>query len=74
VQQDYLNGGPTGIPTNGVDISDITFKNVKGTVASSAYNYYILCGSGSCSNFTFSGTSITGGKSSCNFPSSKCTS
>ncbi|OBT46724.1 hypothetical protein VE00_02620 [Pseudogymnoascus sp. WSF 3629] len=74
VQQDYLNGGPTGIPTNGVDISGITFKNVKGTVASSAYNYYILCGSGSCSNFTFSGTSITGGKSSCNFPSSKCTS
>ncbi|ELR07212.1 hypothetical protein GMDG_02439 [Pseudogymnoascus destructans 20631-21] len=43
VQQDYLNGGPTGVPTNGVDISGITFKNVKGTVASSAYNYYILC-------------------------------
>ncbi|KFY07161.1 hypothetical protein V492_07395 [Pseudogymnoascus sp. VKM F-4246] len=74
VQQDYLNGGPTGEPTNGVDISGITFENVKGTVDSSAYNYYILCGDGSCSDFTFTGTDITGGKSSCNFPSSACTS
>ncbi|KFY03600.1 hypothetical protein O988_01372 [Pseudogymnoascus sp. VKM F-3808] len=74
VQQDYLNGGPTGEPTNGVDISGVTFTNVKGTVDSSAYNYYILCGDGSCSDFTFSGTDITGGKSSCNYPSSECTS
>jgi polygalacturonase len=74
VQQDYLNGGPTGSPTNGVSIAGVTFTNVKGTVNSSAYNYYILCGSGSCSSFTFSGTSIIGGKSSCNYPSSKCIS
>ncbi|CAN8105414.1 unnamed protein product [Discula destructiva] len=74
VQQDYLNGGPTGIPTTGVPITNLKFLDVTGTVTSSAYNYYILCGSGSCSGFTFQGTSITGGKNSCNYPSSACTS
>jgi polygalacturonase len=69
VQQDYLNGGPTGSPTNGVKISGVTFKGVTGSVSSSAYAYYILCGSGSCSGFTFSGTSISGGKTSCNYGS-----
>ncbi|KAJ0114423.1 hypothetical protein N8I77_003202 [Diaporthe amygdali] len=72
VQQDYLNGGPTGEPTNGVNISAITFENVTGTVESDAYNYYILCGDGSCSDFTFTGVDITGGKESCNFPTSTC--
>ncbi|KIN03278.1 glycoside hydrolase family 28 protein [Oidiodendron maius Zn] len=74
VQQDYLNGGPTGKPTNGVKIAGVHFNGVTGTVASSAYNYYILCGSGSCSDFTFPGTQITGGGSggSCNYPASGC--
>lgn len=72
VQQDYLNGGPTGDPTNGVIISGVHFIGVTGTVTSSAYDYYILCGSGSCSDFTFSGTKITGGKTSCNYPSTGC--
>ncbi|KAF3925466.1 Polygalacturonase [Orbilia brochopaga] len=67
VQQDYLNGGPTGDPTNGVDISNVQFIDVTGTVESSAYDYYILCGSSSCSGITFSGTKITGGKTSCNY-------
>ena len=74
VQQDYLNGGPTGTPTNGVTISGVSFIDVTGTATSSGTDYYILCGSGSCSDFTFSGVSITGGgvASSCNFPSSGC--
>nr|XP_036586268.1 endo-polygalacturonase [Colletotrichum truncatum]KAF6796675.1 endo-polygalacturonase [Colletotrichum truncatum] len=74
VQQDYLNGGPTGKPTNGVKISNIKFIGVTGTATSSAYNYFILCGDGSCSNFTFSGTHITGGGKggSCNYPTNKC--
>ncbi|KAF7547523.1 hypothetical protein G7Z17_g7688 [Cylindrodendrum hubeiense] len=74
VQQDYLNGGPTGEPTNGVTISDITFEDVTGTTTDDAYNYYILCGSDSCSDFTFTGVSITGGSSggSCNYPSTGC--
>jgi polygalacturonase len=76
VQQDYLNGGPTGSPTNGVEIDGVTFTDVTGTCTSSGTDYYILCGSGSCSDFSFSGVSITGGgkSSSCNYPSSGCPS
>ncbi|KAF4923083.1 putative endopolygalacturonase D [Colletotrichum viniferum] len=75
VQQDYLNGGPTGSPTNGVNISSIHFVDVQGTTTGSdAYNYYILCGNGSCSDITFENTKITGGGKggSCNFPASGC--
>ena len=74
VQQDYLNGGPTGTPTNGVIIDGVTFTDVTGTCVSAGEDYYILCGSGSCSNFSFSGVSITGGgvTSSCNYPPSGC--
>lgn len=64
VQQDYLNGGPTGTPTNGVTVTDITFEGITGTVASSGTDVYILCGSGSCSNWTWSGNNVTGGKKS----------
>lgn len=73
MQQDYLNGGPTGTPTNGVILTDIEFINVTGTAASTAKDYYILCGSGSCSDFVFTDVSITGGtNNSCNYPSSGC--
>jgi polygalacturonase len=74
IQQDYLNGGATGDPTNGVKISDITFDNVTGTATSYGIDYYILCGSDSCSDFTFTDMSITGGggASSCNYPSTGC--
>lgn len=77
VQQDYLNGGPTGTPTNGVTIDGVHLIDVTGTVTgSSGYNYYILCGDGSCSNFTYSGVKVTGGKKggSCNYPSTGCPS
>ncbi|KAK2039135.1 family 28 glycosyl hydrolase [Colletotrichum somersetense] len=74
VQQDYLNGGPTGEPTNGVKISGINFIDVTGTATDRAYNYYILCGEGSCSDITFRNTKVTGGGKggSCNFPASGC--
>lgn len=64
IEQDYLNGGPTGTPTTGVPITDLTVSNVKGTVASSATNIYILCGSGACSNWTWDDVAVTGGKTS----------
>lgn len=64
VQQDYLNGGPTGSPTNGVKITDITFNNIHGFVKSSGTNAYLLCGSGSCSNWTWSQINVKGGKTS----------
>ncbi|PMD42716.1 glycoside hydrolase family 28 protein [Hyaloscypha variabilis F] len=74
VQQDYLNGGPTGIPSNGVIISNLLFQNLTGTAGASAQDYYILCGSGSCSNFVFNDVAITGGgnASSCNYPPTGC--
>lgn len=68
VQQDYKNGSPTGTPTNGVSVTDIAFKNISGSVASGAVRTYILCGKGSCSNWTWSGVTFTGGAAS-----SKCT-
>ncbi|KAH0347195.1 glycoside hydrolase, partial [Aureobasidium melanogenum] len=67
IQQDYLNGGPTGEPTNGVIIKNITVSNISGIAQTKAKNYYILCGDGSCSDFTFNNIHITGGtNSSCN--------
>ncbi|THV46648.1 hypothetical protein BGAL_0370g00110 [Botrytis galanthina] len=74
VQQDYLNGGATGEPTNGVTISGITFSSITGTATDDAYNHYILCGSDSCSDFTFTDVAISGGgkTSTCNYPSTGC--
>ncbi|KAE9583913.1 Endopolygalacturonase 1 [Colletotrichum fructicola] len=64
IQQDYENGSPTGTPTAGIPITDVTVKNVKGTVASKGTNVYILCAKGACSNWKWSGVSVTGGKTS----------
>ncbi|PNS17241.1 Endopolygalacturonase B [Sphaceloma murrayae] len=74
VQQDYLNGGPTGSPTNGVIIQNVLFENIHGTAATVGKNYYVLCGEGSCSNITFKDVSITGGgkPSSCNLDAANC--
>ncbi|KUJ08968.1 endopolygalacturonase [Mollisia scopiformis] len=72
IEQDYENGSPTGTPTTGVPITVLTLDGVTGTVSSSGTNIYILCGSGSCSDWKWSGVSVTGGKksSSCkNVPS-----
>lgn len=76
IQQDYLNGGPTGEPTNGVLINNITFENVWGTVLANATDYYVLCGDGSCSGFVYKGVDIKGGlvASSCNYPETGCPS
>jgi hypothetical protein len=30
IEQDYLNGGPTGLATNGVVMTNIVFRNIKG--------------------------------------------
>jgi polygalacturonase len=60
VRQDY--DGTSGKPTNGVPIKNFVLDNVKGTVDSSATDVYILCGSGSCSDWTWTGVSVTGGK------------
>jgi len=64
IEQDYENGDPTGVPTNGILVSGLTLSNVKGTVESTATNVYILCGSGSCTDWTWDDVSSTGGKTS----------
>ena len=64
IEQDYENGSPTGTPTTGVPITDLTVEDVTGTVESSATDIYILCGSGSCSDWTWTGVDVTGGKTS----------
>lgn len=64
IQQDYENGSPTGVPTTGVPITDLTIQNVHGNVEPKGTNIYILCGKGSCSNWTWSGNNVTGGKKS----------
>ncbi|KAM3068331.1 hypothetical protein ACMFMG_009470 [Clarireedia jacksonii] len=71
VNQSYNGNG--GKPTNGVTISKFILQNVTGTVESGATNIAIECGSGSCTDWTWTGVSVTGGKtsSSClNVPSS----
>lgn len=66
-EQDYENGSPTGDPSTGVPITDLTVSMITGSVESDATQVYILCGDGSCSDWTWSSVSITGGD-----PSSKC--
>ncbi|TDZ36521.1 Endopolygalacturonase 1 [Colletotrichum spinosum] len=66
IEQDYENGSPTGKPTSGVPISGLTLSKISGSVSSSATPVYILCAS--CTNWKWSGVSVTGGKKS-----SKCT-
>ncbi|KAK4503973.1 hypothetical protein PRZ48_004888 [Zasmidium cellare] len=67
IEQDYENGSPTGTPTDGVPITDLTVSDVTGTVTDDAEEVYILCASGACSDWTWSGVSVTGGEAS-----SKC--
>lgn len=62
VEQDYENGSPTGTPTSGVPITDVTFEDITGTVSSDAQNVYILCAS--CSDWTWDSVSISGGETS----------
>ncbi|KIV98930.1 uncharacterized protein PV09_09316 [Verruconis gallopava] len=64
IEQDYENGSPTGTPTGGVPITDLTLDGVTGTVTSSATDIYILCASGACSDWTWKDVSVTGGKKS----------
>lgn len=61
IRQDYQNGNAGGPLTNGVPITGLTLSNVKGTVTSSGEDIFIRCGVGSCSDWTWTGISVTGG-------------
>ncbi|KAJ5612282.1 hypothetical protein N7510_005476 [Penicillium lagena] len=74
IEQNYDGGDLKGSPTSGIPITDLTLDNVSGSdgVDSSAYNIVIVCGSGACSDWTWTDVTVTGGKtySSCeNVPS-----
>ena len=62
IEQDYENGGPTSIPTNGVPITGLTLSKIKETVSNTATNISTLYGPGSCSSWTWSEVSVSGGK------------
>ncbi|KAJ5337566.1 hypothetical protein N7541_009555 [Penicillium brevicompactum] len=64
IEQDYENGSPTGTPTDGVPITDLTLDGVEGSVESGATNVYILCATGACYDWTWKSVSVTGGKTS----------
>ena len=74
IQQDYLNGGPSGIASNGVRVANISFSNIKGWVVPAATDYYIFCGDGSCQDISFKDVNISGGTgvSTCNYPVEGC--
>ncbi|KAI6868270.1 Endopolygalacturonase [Hortaea werneckii] len=59
IEQDYENGSPTGTPTDGVPITDLTLSDITGSVGDDAAPYYILCAA--CSDWTVSGVEVTGG-------------
>lgn len=64
IEQDYNNGSPSGKPTTGVPITDVTINNVHGSVAAKGTNIYLLCGKGSCGKWTWTKVAVTGGKKS----------
>ncbi|RMY78677.1 hypothetical protein D0864_09232 [Hortaea werneckii] len=62
IEQDYENGSPTGTPTDGVPITDLTLSDITGSVGDDAAPYYILCAA--CSDWTVSGVELMGGTAS----------
>ncbi|KAJ5804986.1 hypothetical protein N7474_010873 [Penicillium riverlandense] len=64
IEQDYENGSPTGTPTTGIPITDLTVENITGSVQSDAAPVYILCGDGSCSDWKWEGVDLSGGQAS----------
>ncbi|OJJ95007.1 hypothetical protein ASPACDRAFT_36925 [Aspergillus aculeatus ATCC 16872] len=61
IEQNYDDTSKT--PTTGVPITDFTLENVIGTCADDdCTEVYIACGSGACSDWSWSSVSVTGGK------------
>ncbi|XP_060535274.1 polygalacturonase-like [Cylas formicarius] len=70
VQEDYKDGSSTGSAKGNIPITKLNMNSITGSMTgSSGMDVYILCGSGGCSDWTWSGVSISGNKKSdsCNF-------
>jgi polygalacturonase len=65
IEQNYDGGDLHGEPTNKLPITDVTVDGLHGAgaVASSGHNMAIVCGSGSCSDWTWKDVKVSGGKS-----------
>uniref|UniRef100_A0A0K3CL33 endo-polygalacturonase n=1 Tax=Rhodotorula toruloides TaxID=5286 RepID=A0A0K3CL33_RHOTO len=63
IEQDYTNDGATGKATNGVPINGVYFTGTTNNVSVGwkAQRVYVLCASGSCSNFDFTALKTSGG-------------
>ncbi|KAG6019730.1 hypothetical protein E4U41_003128 [Claviceps citrina] len=59
IQQDYLNGRPTGKPTKGVPIKNLTVSKVTGNVKAGGTNVYVLCGN--CEKWNWSENKVVDG-------------
>ncbi|KUI56213.1 hypothetical protein VP1G_03614 [Cytospora mali] len=64
IEQNYKSGDLKGDPTSGIPITNLVMKNIDGSdaVSSSGYDVVIVCGSGACSDWTWSDVTVTGGK------------
>uniref|UniRef100_A0AAR5PUR4 endo-polygalacturonase n=1 Tax=Dendroctonus ponderosae TaxID=77166 RepID=A0AAR5PUR4_DENPD len=71
VQEDYAYGSSTGSPKGNIPITNLVLNEVTGSMSggSSSMAVYILCGTDGCSDWKWSGVSVTNAKkdSSCNF-------
>jgi len=64
IVQDYTNSGETGTASNDVPIDGVYFTGTDSTavVQSDGFDYKILCGTDTCTNFDLSGFVVSGGK------------
>ncbi|KAI1567340.1 endo-polygalacturonase precursor [Pyrenophora tritici-repentis] len=65
IEQNYDGGDLHGTAGTGIPITGLTLQNISGTgaVASSGFDVVVTCGSStSCTGWTWSGVSVTGGK------------
>lgn len=62
VEQNYDDTSKS--PTDGITIEDFVLDNVQGSVESSGTNIYIVCGSDSCTDWTWTDVDVSGGKTS----------
>ncbi|KAK9772170.1 putative Endopolygalacturonase [Seiridium cardinale] len=63
IEQNYDGGDLDGTATSGIPITDLVIEDIAGSgaVDSDGYNIVIVCGSGACSDWTWSDVVVTGG-------------
>ncbi|KAG5924096.1 hypothetical protein E4U42_004750 [Claviceps africana] len=59
IQQDYQNGRPTGKPTKGVPITNLSVTRISGNVMPGGTNYYVLCAD--CANWKWTQNKVVSG-------------